>query len=461
MSTLLIRHIDHLVTMDHQRREIRDAGIFVRNGLIDQLGETKDLPETADDIVDLRGHIVLPGLVNAHHHLFQSLDRCSHCNAGFVDWLKGLYSRWAHMRPETVQLAVEVGLSELALSGCTTVADHNYLWPNGLRPGHLMEAADSVGLRYHLGCGFQDVSLRNGGFAPDHLADAGPAALRRCADAVEAFHDPSPGSLRQVFIAPSSIRSVTPELLREAASLARSLDVGFHMHLAETVGETAFTQERFGRTPVEAAHDLGCLGEKSWIAHAVHLSESDRRLLADSQCGLCHCPSSNMRLGAGLAPVEAYLKAGIKVGLGVDGAASNDGSNLIGEARLAMLLARIAPGSSAPLFSPRSALEVATLGGASLLSRRDIGALEVGRAADLISIDLSRIEMLGSEQDPVASTLLCSVNRVDNSWVHGRQIVARQRLVRESSPNLPGRVRAWNAELAGIARATTGKVAVQ
>ena len=452
MSTLLFRHIDYLATMDAQRREIRDAAIFIRDGWIERIGTTEDLPQAADTVVDLRGHLVLPGLVNGHHHLFQSLDRCCHCNDGFVELLKKLYSRWMHMGPETVQLAVEIGLSELALSGCTTVADHNYLWPNGLTPKHMMDAADTVGLRYHLGCGFQDTGVGNGGFAPEDLVDNETTALGRCAAAVEDFHDPSPGSHRQVFVAPSSIRSVSPSLLKSASQLARSLDVGFHMHLAETAGELDYTREKFGRSPVEAADSLGCLGEKSWIAHGVHLSDSDQRLLADTQCGVCHCPTSNMRTGAGLARIESYLKSGMKVGLGVDGAAANDGSNLIAEARTAMMLARIAPGSSAPLFSPRGALEVATLGGASLVSRKDIGALEVGRAADMISIDLSRTEMLGSEQDPVAGALLCSVNRVDNSWVHGKQVVKDQALVDGNSPGLARRAREWNETLRSMSR---------
>jgi 8-oxoguanine deaminase len=446
MPTLLLRNIHTLATMDGLRREIRNAGIFIRDGWIEQVAETDQLPQTADEIVDLRGHMVLPGLINAHHHLFQTLDRACQCNAGFADWLRELYPRWRLLRPPIVQMAVEVGLTEMALSGCTTVADHNYLWPNGLTAKHLVDTARSVGLRFHLGHGFQNISDKDGGFAPDELAESDDVALRRCAQSVEEFHDPSRGSHLQVFVAPSSIRSVSADLLRRSADLARSLDVGFHMHLAETSGETDFTRAKFGLSPVEAAHSFGCLEGKSWIAHGVHLSDSDQRLLVQTGCGVCHCPSSNMRVGAGHAPIRAYRKAGVKVGLGVDGAASNDGANLLTEARLAMLLARIAPGEVPPLFSPRNALEVATLGSAALLRRDDIGAIEVGRAADLFSINLSRPELLGAN-DAIAAALLCAVNHVDNSWVHGRQIVKDRALVNGNSQNLVERVQDWKTEV--------------
>ena len=429
-GTLLIRNATVLATMDLNGREIRDGGMFIRDGWIEQVDVSERLPASADKIVDLSGYLVMPGFVNGHHHLYQTLDRACRAsqNVSLVDWLIGLYPRWARLMPDDVALATEIGLIELALSGCTTAADHHYIWPSGVSADMQFKVARGVGLRFHLGRGFQNIGQGNGGFAPPALLEKGDDALADCVRLIEKFHDPSPGSMQQVYIAPGSLRSVAPDLLKESAEAARTHDVHFHMHLGETRGEIDFALEKFGKRPVEIADALGCLHPHSWVAHGVHFNDDDVEILARRGCGICHCPSSNMRLASGIAPIQRYIKRGLNVGLGVDGSASNDSSNLLSEIRMALLLARVNAPPDQPLLDARTILKAATVGGAKLLGRNDIGRLEAGYCADFIVFRLDRIELLATE-DPLAAIALCALTRVDHSWVHGRQIIESGKLL--------------------------------
>jgi cytosine/adenosine deaminase-related metal-dependent hydrolase len=416
--------------MDLNGREIRGGGMFIRNGWIEQVDATERLPASADKIVDLSGHLVMPGLVNGHHHLYQTLDRACPAsqNVALVDWLFGLYPRWARLTPDDVALATEIGLIELALSGCTTAADHHYIWPSGVSADLQFEIARRIGLRFHLGRGFQNIGQGNGGFAPPALLEKGDDALADCVRVIGKFHDPSPGSMQQVYIAPGSLRSVTQDLLKQSAEAARTHGVNFHMHLGETRGEIDFALKKFGKRPVEIADALGCLHSHSWVAHGVHFNDNDVEILARRGCGICHCPSSNMRLASGIAPIQQYIKRGLTIGLGVDGPASNDSSNLLSEIRMALLLARVNAPPDQPLLDARTILKAGTLGGAKLLGRNDIGRLQAGYCADFIAFRLDRIELLATE-DPLAAIALCALTRVDHSWVHGRQIVESGKLL--------------------------------
>ncbi len=424
MSTLLIKNADLLVTMDDERSEIPDGGMFIRDGWIEQTGRTESLPSDADQVVDLKGCIVFPGLINTHHHLYQTLYRATESGMGtdLVGWLKKLYPKWAHMTPDDVCLATEIGLAELALSGCTTVADHHYLWPNGNVARDQIEVARQTGLRFHLGRGFQSLGAGQGGFAPPSLIESGDDVLADCEEVVGRFHDPDKGAMLRVFIAPSSVRSVSPELLRQSAEMARVLDVGFHMHLGETAGEVEFVHHEFGCRPAEFAEQLGCVADNGWVAHGVHFEGQDIDVLARNSCGVCHCPSSNMVLGSGVAPVQEFLDAGVTVGLGTDGAASNDSSNMLAEARLALLLSRVIPVRPHDMMTTRQALEIATVGGAKLLQRDDIGSLKPGCVADFAAVRLDRLSLLGA-REPVAGLIKCVVGHVDHTWVHGRPLV--------------------------------------
>jgi len=429
-GTLLIRNATVLATMDLNGREICDGGMFIRDGWIEQVDVTEQLPASADRVVDLSGHLVMPGFVNGHHHLYQTLDRACPAsqNVALVDWLFGLYPRWARLGPDDVALATEIGLIELALSGCTTAADHHYVWPSGVRADKQFEIARRFGLRFHLGRGFQDIGQGNGGFAPPALLEKGDDALGDCVRLIEKFHDSSPGSMQQVYIAPGSLRSVTPDLLEESARTARTHGVRFHMHLGETRAEIEFALKKFGKRPVEIADALGCLHPDSWVAHGVHFNDDDVEILARRGCGVCHCPSSNMRLASGIAPIQRYIERGLNVGLGVDGSASNDSSNLLSEIRMALLLARVNAPPDQPLLDARTILKAGTIGGAKLLGRNDIGRLQAGYCADFIAFRLDRIELLATE-DPLAAVALCALTRVDHSWVHGRRIIESGKLL--------------------------------
>ena len=428
MPTLLVRNATVLVTMDAARREIAGGGLFARDGVIEQVGPTAELPPTADEVVDARDRLVLPGLINTHHHLYQSLTRAipGAQDAGLFDWLRTLYPIWARLDPGSVRVATTLGLLELARSGCTTAFDHQYLWPNGSRVDDQIEGAAAVGLRFHASRGSMSLSEKDGGLPPDSVVQTIDEILADSARVIGAFHDPSPGAMTRIVLAPCSPFSVTEDLMRATATLARERGVRLHTHLAETKAEESFTLERFGKRPVEYAADLGWLGDDVWFAHGVFVSGDEIGRMASTGTGVAHCPTSNMRLASGIAPVRGYLAAGVPVGIGVDGSASNDSGNLLAEARQALLLCRltVSPGvGEGPQMSARTALEMATRGGASVLGRDDVGALEAGRMADFFTLDLDRVEFAGSHHDPVAAALLCSPVPADSVFVGGRAVI--------------------------------------
>lgn len=426
MGSLLLRHAAVLVTMDG--REIEDGALYAVDGWIEQVGPTDELPEAADEIVDLAGHVVLPGLVNTHHHLYQTLTRVHPAgqDRGLFDWLRALYPVWARMTPDHVRVSTRLGLVELALSGATTVFDHQYLWPNGSSISDQFEGAAGLDIRFDVSRGSMSLGESHGGLPPDSVVEDEDEILESCREAVERFHDPATGSMRRVVIAPCSPFSVTDRLMTESASLARELGVRLHTHLAETADEEEFCLERFGRRPVEHMETLGWVGEDVWYAHAVHVADDEVARMGSFGTGVAHCPSSNMRLASGIAPVSRYLRAGVPVGLGVDGSSSNDSSHLLAEVRQALLLNRLAvsPGiGTGAQMTARQALELATVGGARVLGRPEIGRLAPGAAADVIAVDVDRVEFAGAVHDPVAAVVMCAPVTVSHSWVGGRRLV--------------------------------------
>lgn len=426
--------------MDNHRREIRDGGIFVKDGFIQQVGPTDALPEAADEVLDLSGHIVLPGFVNTHHHFYQTLTRVvpEAQDANLFKWLKTLYPIWARMGPEEIKISTRTALAELALSGCTTASDHLYLFPNGARLDDEIQAAREIGLRLHASRGSMSLGESKGGLPPDSVVETEDEILRDSQRVIEAYHDPSKGSYIQIVLAPCSPFSVTGDLMRESAKLARDYGVKIHTHLAETEDEIDFCQQQFGHRPVGYMEEVDWVGPDVWFAHSVYVNQDEIEVYGEHECGVAHCPSSNMRLASGAAPILEMLEAGIDVGLGVDGSASNDGSHMIEEVRQAMLLARVRAGmlgasrsgeAESPIMSGRQALEMATRGGAAVLGRSDIGALEAGKAADFIALDLNQIGYAGAGHDPVAAVPFCAPTQVDYNVVGGEFIVKEGHLV--------------------------------
>ena len=439
MSTLLVKNALVLVTMDQNDREIQNGGLFVRDGFIEAVGSTDRLPQAADEVIDLSGHVVLPGLVNTHHHFYQTLTRAIPAaqNANLFNWLTTLYPIWARMTPEHIYLSTKTALAELALSGCTTASDHLYLFPNGAKLDDEIVAAQEMGLRLHASRGSMSLGQSQGGLPPDSVVDTEEAILADSVRLIERYHDASVGSLLQIVLAPCSPFSVTGELMRQSARLARQYGVQLHTHLAETQDEELFCLEKFGHKPLAYMQSLDWVGNDVWFAHSVWINDEEINVYARTGCGVAHCPCSNMRLASGIAPVMKYLQSGVKVGIGVDGSASNDGSHLLVEARQAMLLSRLASGiggaslsneDSPPLMTARQALSIATRGGAKVLGRSDIGALEVGKCADFIAIDMQQLDFAGAFSDPVASLLFCQPPRVDWNVVHGKVIVRQGHL---------------------------------
>jgi cytosine/adenosine deaminase-related metal-dependent hydrolase len=429
MASLLVRNATVLVTMDADRREISNGGLLARDGFIEEVGPTDDLPGTADVVFDATDLLVLPGLVNTHHHLYQTLTRAlpGAQDSGLFDWLRTLYPIWARMTPEDVDLATRTGLLELAHSGCTTAFDHQYLWPNGSSVADQVAAAHEIGIRFHVSRGSMSLGESDGGLPPDSVVEEPDAILADTIRVIDEFHDPAPGSMTQVVVAPCSPFSVTPELMRASAELARDKGVRLHTHLAETVDEEDFCVQRFGARPIQYAEDLDWAGDDVWYAHGVFVNPAEITAMAATGTGVAHCPTSNMRLASGIAPVAAYLEAGVPVGLGVDGSASNDGSHLLAEVRQAMLLARLAaaPGLGiGPQMAARTALEMATLGGARVLGRTDIGSLEPGKCADFFTLDLRRLEFAGALHDPVAAAVLCAPVPARDTFVGGRPVIS-------------------------------------
>lgn len=433
MTTLLITNATVLVTMDAQRREIAGGAVFVRENEIEWVGATADLPpalaEQAGTTLDARGKIVLPGFVNTHHHFYQTLTRVipGAQDAVLFDWLKTLYPIWAELTPDDVRISTQLALTELLLSGCTTSSDHHYLWPNGSRLDDQFAAAEEIGVRFHGARGSMSLGESAGGLPPDRVTEDEASILADSRRVVETFHDPGRFAMRRVVIAPCSPFSVTPDLMRESAALARSfgpeMNVHLHTHLAETLDEEAFCLEQFGYRPGAYAQELQWTGDDVWHAHCVHLNSTEVEGFARTQTGVAHCPTSNMRLASGIAPVRAMRDHGVPLGLGVDGSASNDGSHLLAEVRQAMLLQRVLGNPQA--MTAREALEIATVGGAAVLGRDDIGALAPGMAADIVAFDLGNIIYAGGAvHDPVAALVFCQPTNVDFAIVNGRLLVA-------------------------------------
>lgn len=452
MTTLLIRNAAVLVTMDDQRREIKDGGMFIRDGFIEKVGETNELPQLADEILDLQDHVVLPGLINCHHHFYQTLTRAVPAaqNANLFNWLKTLYPIWARMSPEDIYISTKTALAELALSGCTTASDHLYLFPNGSKLDDEIAAAGEVGLRIHASRGSMSLGESKGGLPPDSVVDDEDSILNDSLRLIDRYHDANAGSMVQIVLAPCSPFSVTGELMRESAKLAREKGVHLHTHLAETEDEESFCKEKFGYRPVGYMQSLDWIGEDVWFAHSVYVNEDEINLYSRTGCGVAHCPSSNMRLASGIAPIREMMAKKVKVGLGVDGSASNDSSHLLGEARLAMLLARVRAGiegasrtsrESPRIMTAREILEIATRGGASVLGRKDIGSLEAGKCADFVTFNLNRLDYAGALHDPVSALVFCTPQNVDHNVVAGKYIVRDGKIL---TVDLPRHVQSHN-----------------
>ena len=441
-DTLLLRNADLLCTMnpadssaatvragDNVGNEIRNGGLFARGGVIEAVGPTADLPQDADRVIDMTGHVVIPGMVNTHHHLFQNLTRAVRGgqDAPLFGWLQTLYPIWSNIGPEHIYWSTALGLAELAMSGCTTSSDHLYLYPNGARLDDSMAAAADLGMRFHGTRGSMSIGESGGGLPPDILCWDEADILEDCQRAVEKFHDPARHAMQRVALAPCSPFSVSMDLMRLSAEMARSLGVGLHTHLAENVEDIDYSLAQFGMRPGEYIEAVGWTGDDVWHAHCVQLDTGEIDLFARTGTGVAHCPCSNMRLASGIAPVRQMADAGMKIGLGVDGSASNDSGHMLNEARQAMLLQRVRQGGDA--MTAREALALATRGGAAVLGRDDIGMLSPGYAADIAAFDRRSIDFAGSDWDPLASLLFCGPVKTNHTIINGRQVVADGQLV--------------------------------
>jgi len=440
MSTLLIKNATVLVTMDDTQREIPEGGLFVRDGFIEQVRKTSELPKTADEVLDLRGHLVLPGLVNTHHHFYQTLTRAVPAaqDANLFNWLKTLYPIWGRMTPEDIFISTQTALAEMALSGCTTASDHLYIFPHGLRLDDEIAGAQEIGVRLQASRGSMSLGDSKGGLPPDAVVEPEEKILADSQRLIQKYHNSKAGAFVQIVLAPCSPFSVTGELMKQSANLAREYGVHLHTHLAETEDEQQFCLLKFGTRPVAYMESLGWVGEDVWFAHAVYVNGEEVKTFAKHGCGVAHCASSNMRLASGIAPVKEYLAAGVKVGLGLDGSASNDGSHMLAEVRQAMLLSRLREGISGfslsndpsrKLTTAREALRLGTRGGAAVLGRSDIGSLEVGKCADFFAINLNRLDYAGALHDPVAAAVFCHPVRADFTVIGGKFVVRNGHLV--------------------------------
>jgi 8-oxoguanine deaminase len=437
MTTLLVKNA-YIVTMDDHQREIPDGGLFIRDGFLEQVRETSQLPQNADEVLDLNGHIVLPGLVNTHHHFYQTLTRAVPAaqDANLFNWLTTLYPIWARLNSEDIFTSTQTALAELALSGCTTASDHLYLFPNGSKLDDEIAAAQEIGLRIQASRGSMSLGQSQGGLPPDSVVDSEDSILKDSQRVIQQYHDAKPGSFVQIVLAPCSPFSVTRDLMKQSAKLAREYGVHLHTHLAETEDEEQFCLQKFGHRPVGYMQEVDWVGGDVWFAHAVWVNDEEIQVFARHNCGVAHCPTSNMRLASGIAPVKEYRAAGVNVGLGVDGSASNDGSHLLAEVRNAMLVSRVKEGltgyslSNDPdrkLMTAREALYLGTRGGAAVVGRTDIGSLESGKCADFFAIDLNRLGFTGMH-DPVAAIVFGQPVNADYTVVGGKFIVKEGQL---------------------------------
>lgn len=425
MPTLLVKNIHTLVTMDAARREIRNAALYVRDQTIEQVGTTSELPPTADQVLDLHGrHIVLPGFVNTHHHFFQTLTRAVPAaqNCDLFAWLQALYPTWANLTAAGVYISAQMAAAELMLSGCTTASDHLYLYPNDCTLDDEIQAVQAIGMRFHASRGSMSVGKSQGGLPPDSLVEKEADILKDSQRLIEQYHDNSRHAMLRITLAPCSPFSVSQDLMRESAVMARAYPgVRLHTHLAENKSDVTYSLENFGMIPGDYAESVGWVGEDVWHAHCVQLSDESIIKFGKTGTGVAHCPCSNMRLASGIAPVRKMLNHGVPVGLGVDGSASNDAGNLLQEARTALLLARVGSGDAA-IITARDVLELATIGGARVLGRDDIGYLAPGMSADFITINCDRPQFAGAH-DLVAAMIFCQVGNVDYSFINGKKVV--------------------------------------
>jgi cytosine/adenosine deaminase-related metal-dependent hydrolase len=456
MPTLLIRNARLLVTMDAARREIEGGAVLVRGNVIEAVGPSADLPQTADEVIDARDQIIIPGLVNTHHHMYQTLTRvigpAQDCE--LFQWLQTLYPIWAGLTPEMVRVSTQTAMAELLLSGCTTTSDHLYLFPNGVTLEDSIEAAQGIGMRFHAARGSMSVGQSQGGLPPDSVVESEAAILQDSQRLIECWHDRERFAMLRIVVAPCSPFSVSRELMRDAAVLARAHGVSLHTHLAENDNDIAYTREKFGCTPAEYAEALGWVGPDVWHAHCVKLDAAGIALFARTGTGVAHCPGSNMRLASGIAPIRAMRDAGVPVSIAVDGSASNDSGHLLGEARLALLLQRVAHGpvDGPSALTAREVLEIATLGGAKVLNRDDIGALAPGMAADIVTVPLDEIGLAGAQHDRLAALFFCHVPRVRHSIVNGRVVVRDGQIMTVELPRLVERHNALAHRLVTAAR---------
>jgi 8-oxoguanine deaminase len=456
MATLLIKNAQVVATMDDAQKEWVDGSIFIRDNLIESVGPADAMPDSADRVIDARGHVVTPGLINTHHHMVQSLTKAVPVsqNAELFAWLKGLYPIWAGLKPDMVRVSTQVAMAELLLSGCTTSSDHLYIYPNGVRLDDSIDGARAIGMRFVATRGSMSVGESKGGLPPDRVVEDEDAILTETRRLIEGHHDASFGSMLNVAVAPCSPFSVSRDLMRVSAELARSYGVRLHTHLAENDHDLAYSQATFNCTPTQYAEDLGWVGEDVWHAHCVKLDDAGISLFAATRTGVAHCPCSNMRLASGIAPIRKMLDAGVPVGLGVDGSASNDAAHILNEARQAMLLARVGRAMQPPEvrngqtffgcdlgpseMTPRDALRLATRGSAQVLGRaRDIGQITPGYCADLALFKLDSLGFAGGAvHDPVGALMLCASAQANHVVVNGRVVVSSGELTTVDLPVL-------------------------
>ena len=468
MNTLLIHNAHTIATLNDAGDEFRYASVFVRGNTIEAIGPAAQLPSSADRVIDAQHHVVIPGMVNTHHHMSQSLTRAipGVQNAELFSWLTGLYPIWAGLQPDMIYASTQTAMAELLLSGCTTSSDHLYIYPNGVKLDDCIAAAQEIGMRFVATRGSMSVGQSKGGLPPDRVVEQEDAILKDTQRLIERYHDASHGAMTQVAVAPCSPFSVSQDLMRLSAEMARHYGVRLHTHLAENDHDIAYSLEKFNRTPTQYAEDLGWLGHDVWHAHCVKLDDEGISLFAATRTGIAHCPCSNMRLASGIAPIRKMIEAGVPVGLGVDGSASNDAAHMVNEARQAMLLARLrkslegpqvnAEGKTifgcdtAPMeMTARDALRLATRGGAEVLGRKDIGQLSVGYCADMALFDLRNLSFAGGAvHDAIGSLMLCASAPAAYTVVNGRVVVSEGQLASVDLGNVIERHNKFAVQLA-------------
>jgi cytosine/adenosine deaminase-related metal-dependent hydrolase len=468
MNTLLIHNAHTIATLNDAGDEFRNASVFVRGNTIEAIGPAAQLPSSADRVIDAQHHVVIPGMVNTHHHMSQSLTRAipGVQNAELFSWLTGLYPIWAGLQPDMIYASTQTAMAELLLSGCTTSSDHLYIYPNGVKLDDCIAAAQEIGMRFVATRGSMSVGQSKGGLPPDRVVEQEDAILKDTQRLIERYHDASHGAMTQVAVAPCSPFSVSQDLMRLSAEMARHYGVRLHTHLAENDHDIAYSLEKFNRTPTQYAEDLGWLGHDVWHAHCVKLDDEGISLFAATRTGIAHCPCSNMRLASGIAPIRKMIEAGVPVGLGVDGSASNDAAHMVNEARQAMLLARLrkslegpqvnAEGKTifgcdtAPMeMTARDALRLATRGGAEVLGRKDIGQLSVGYCADMALFDLRNLSFAGGAvHDAIGSLMLCASAPAAYTVVNGRAVVSEGQLASVDLGNVIERHNKFAVQLA-------------